>query len=107
MPMSTSTVNLKIKVTPKKGEMAILCSRTSAANKGIIVATCPIDANYTGDVLGIVHNISNQIITYSAGESFCQVVMIPINNFIENTNEKVLIKKSGVRGDGNLGSTGG
>lgn len=101
MPLSTQTVNLKIHVTPKENEMGFLCARTSAANKGLSVAMCPIDPNYSGDVMAIVHNVSNKIITYEAGEGFAQVVMVP---FINNT--LVPCRKSGKRGSGNLGSTG-
>lgn len=103
MPMSSQSFGLKINITPKEGEMAILCSRTSAALKGLIVATCPIDPNYTGEVIAIVHNVSNSIINYKKGEAFCQVVTIP---FKEQNIDGVVIKKEGKRTDGKLGSTG-
>jgi dUTPase len=101
MPMSTESINLNIKVTPEEGHMGILCARTSAAAKGLCVAMCPIDPNYTGQVTAIVHNVSNKIIRYSAGESFCQVVMMPIDYSITAD-----VKKKGKRSDGKLGSTG-
>lgn len=101
MPLSTTTVDLDVKITPSEGRMAILCARTSAANKGLVVATCPIDANYCGTVTAIVHNVSNEIVTYNKGEAFCQAVMLPIFNSI---NAKV--KKKGKRSTGKLGSTG-
>ncbi len=104
LPMSTLSIDLNVKVIPKEGEMGVLCARTSAAAKGICVAMCPIDANYTGNVTAIVHNVSNQILTYQQGESFCQVVMIPINKFNETAN--FMIKKLGKRSEGKLGSTG-
>lgn len=102
MPMSTCTFDLEVSVTPKEGEMAVLCSRTSAAAKGLIVSMCPIDPNYTGHVMAIVHNVSNDIICYEPGESFCQVVMIPINEH----KVDYFVKKEGKRTDGRLGSTG-
>lgn len=106
MPMSTNCINLHVNIKPNEGEMGILCSRTSAANKGLIVAMCPIDANYTGEVMAIVHNISNSIITYKEGEAFCQVVMLPINKFDEQSDDYyVVTKKEGKRTDGRLGST--
>lgn len=103
MPMSSQSFGLKINVTPKEGEMAILCSRTSAASKGLIVAMCPIDPNYTGEVVAIVHNVSNSIISYKKGEAFCQIVTIP---FGQTNIDGVVIKKEGKRTDGKLGSTG-
>ena len=102
LPMSTMAINLHIQVTPDEGEMAVLCARTSAAARGLCVAMCPIDANYTGDVTAIVHNVSNEIITYKKGEAFCQIVGLPI---VQPVSE-VVIKKEGKRSDGKLGSTG-
>ena len=99
LPMSTTTVNLKVHITPEEGTMSFLCARTSAANKGLSVATCPIDANYTGEVLAIVHNTSNNIIKYKAGESFCQYVTCKINV------ADVPCKKEGKRSTSNLGGT--
>lgn len=99
LPMSTTTVNLKVHITPEEGTMSFLCARTSAANKGLSVATCPIDANYTGEVLAIVHNTSNNIIKYKAGESFCQYVTCKINL------ADVPCKKEGKRSTSNLGGT--
>ena len=103
MPMSSQSFGLKINVTPKEGEMAILCSRTSAASKGLIVAMCPFDPNYIGEVVAIVHNVSNSIISYKKGEAFCQIVTIP---FGQTNIDGVVIKKEGKRTDGKLGSTG-
>ena len=101
LPMSTIKVDLNVNVTPKAGEMGVLCARTSAAAKGLCVAMCPIDPNYTGNVTAIVHNVSNQILTYKKGEAFCQVVMMPINYSIDAE-----VKKPGKRSEGKLGSTG-
>lgn len=101
IPLSTNTINLKISITPSKGNFGILCSRTSAANKGLVVATCPIDPDYTGDITAIVHNVSNDIITYKKGESFCQIVLLPYETYAKD----VRVKKTGKRTDGKLGST--
>lgn len=100
MPMSTSTIDLNVQITPKKGQMSFLCARTSAANKGLSVATCPIDPDYTGNVSAIVHNMSNDIITYKRGESFCQYVTCTI--ITDNTSP---CKKSGERTTSKLGGT--
>lgn len=100
LPMSTKTIDLNIQITPYVGEMSFLCARTSAANKGLVVATCPIDPNFTGTVTAIVHNVSNNIITYKAGESFCQYVTTKIV-----TNKDVPVKKEGKRSTSKLGGT--
>ena len=81
--------------------MGLLCARTSAAIKGLTVAMCPIDPNYTGEVIAIVSNVSNEIITYDKGESFCQLIEVPFVN-----HEEFPVRKQGKRSDGKLGSTG-
>jgi len=100
MPVSTTSFELNIQITPKEGEMALLCSRTSAASKGLVVAMCPIDPNFVGNCTAIVHNISNQIISYKKGESFCQYVMVKMI-----PQYGVGIKKEGTRSTSKLGGT--
>ncbi len=105
MPHSTCNFDLNVKYTPKIGAMAIIAPRSSAAIQGINISTCPIDANYTGTITAIVNNISNQIIKYNKGESFCQI--IPIKLASEGyCDEEITIKKEGIRTDEKLGSTG-
>ena len=102
MPMSTTKFDLGVQVTPSENEMSFLCSRTSAAAKGLIVAMCPIDPNFNGTVTAIVHNLSNDIIEYKKGEAFCQVVTTPIKHIVKDA----YVKKEGKRSSGKLGSTG-
>lgn len=102
LPMSTTTVDLEVKYIPKEGEMGLLCARTSAANKGLSVAMCPIDPGYTGNIFAIVHNVSNDIIEYDQGESFAQLIVV---KFEQPDNLDVTIKKQGKRTDSNFGGT--
>lgn len=99
LPMSTTTIDLDVQITPERGQMAFLCARTSAANKGLSVAACPIDPYYTGNVSAIVHNMSNDVITYNKGEAFCQYVMIKI------ITPKAPAKKKGKRTVSKFGGT--
>lgn len=99
---STTIIDLQIKYTPKRGTMAYLCERTSAAEKGLCVAKCPIDADYCGNLTAIVHNLSGVTCFYHKGQSFCQLVVVPI----KYPKLKVKIRKAGKRRDGKLGSTG-
>lgn len=100
MPMSTTTIDLNVNITPEISSAAFLCARTSAAQRGIQVAACPIDPFYTGNVSAIVTNISNDIITYKKGEAFCQYVQFEII-----VNDNVLTKKAGRRTDSKFGGT--
>lgn len=101
-PQRTTVIDLKCHVKVEEGEMAYLCARTSAAKEGLCVAMCPIDANYTGSIHAIVHNIGYDTAQYKIGESFCQIIFVPINKGSLNP----IIKKEGRRGDNNFGSTG-
>ena len=78
----------------------IIAPRSSAAQKGIFIANCPIDSDYCGDVHAIVYNVSDKHIYYEAGESFCQLVIYKVIY-----DESVKERKNGVRGDGAFGST--
>lgn len=101
LPHKTTVVDLELSVNVEKGKMAYLCSRTSAASKGLIVASCPIDTGYKGTIHAIVHNVSNNVVYYSKGQSFCQIIYVPCESF-----ESYEIRESTERIDGNRGSTG-
>lgn len=99
-PHSTTVVDLKIKAHIPVREAGFLFARTSAAKRGLIVAPCPIDPNYSGSVSAVVHNVSDSLVTYGVGEAFCQIVVL---QFTPVKAGKV--KKEGVRTDGAFGST--
>ena len=101
LPMSTTVVNTGLRYTPEIGKMGMLCARTSAAKKGLSVAMCPIDTDYEGDIYAIVHNVSNDIIEYDVGQSFCQFVIVPIQ-YYDNVYR---LKKKGRRDTSNFGGT--
>lgn len=100
LPLSTTVVQLEAKYTPNENEMGFLCARTSAAAKGLNVAMCPIDPHYDGNIVAIVHNVSNDIVSYAAGESFCQLVLVPMICI-----KSVEVKKPGKRSDSRMGGT--
>lgn len=102
-PMCTQVFELDLQVDIPEGFMGMLIARTSAAIKGLNVAMCPIDPHYNGKVNAIVHNISHDTITYKKGESFCQLVIVPVTIMHGLT---VGVRKSGKRTDGKMGSTG-
>ena len=102
-PMCTQILELDLQVDIPEGFMGMLIARTSAAIKGLNVAMCPIDPHYNGKVNAIVHNISHDTIVYKKGESFCQLVIVPM---LVLTEPPIAIRKSGTRNDGKFGSTG-
>lgn len=100
-PGQTKVVDLEVIATPEEGTMYMLFPRTSAAAKGLYVAPCPIDANYTGNIHAIVTNLGTDAITYEVGEAFCQIVSV----MLAPTNFEWKPKKQGKRSIGNFGST--
>ena len=95
-----TVVNLKCAVIPKVDTCVILTPRSSAAKKGLFIATCPVDADYCGDIHAIVFNASDSDVIYNKGESFCQYVTFNIV-----TDTLTVPKKTGRRSAGAFGST--
>lgn len=100
-PLSTTIVPLNCKVIIPHDCLGTLCARTSAAAKGLNIAMCPIDPDYDGKLMAIVHNISNKQVKYSKGQSFCQVMVMKAVII-----KGVPVRHNGVRKDERLGSTG-
>lgn len=101
LPLSTQMVEFDLKYNPKRGTMGMIVARTSAANKGLCVAMCPIDPGYTGNIRAIVHNVSNDVIMYEEGTSFCQLITVPF----QDSFDSYPIKCGGERGDSTLGGS--
>lgn len=100
LPHSTIVVNLNVRVDVEADTLAYVCSRTSAAAKGLIVACSPIDPGYKGAIHAIIHNVSNDVITYVKGQSFCQLV------HVVSANRNCEFRLEGSREDKGIGSTG-
>lgn len=78
----------------------IIAPRSSAAQKGLLIANCPIDSDYCGDVHAIVYNASDEPIFYPAKNSFCQLVIYKVVY-----DDSVKERKNGLRSNGAFGST--
>ena len=95
------TVGLKTTVSIATDSFGLVCPRSSAASKGLFIATCPIDPDYNGEIHAVVYNCSNEDVVYKAGEAFCQIVVV-----ISKSNPfNVVPKKGGRRTNGAFGST--
>ena len=80
MPHKTTVVSLNLSIDVPIGHMCIICPRSSAAKKGISISTSIIDPGYLGNIHAIVHNVSNDILEFKKGESFCQFVIVKVVN---------------------------
>ena len=97
----TTIIELPVKFNPPKGTLAYLVQRTSAAKKGIMVSTSPIDHGYEGNLFAICVNTTPYDVSFKIGESFCQLVTYPTTNA-----PKCIVKNPGTkRGTGAFGSS--
>lgn len=101
-PHSVTTINLGVKLTPKRNTMLIIAPRSSYARQGLILCNCPVDADYDGEIHAIVYNSSNEEIICKENTSFCQIMNVKIK-----TIKNVEIRKKGKRKSNCFGSTGG
>lgn len=102
-PFETKVISIGETIPVYLGECVMLCARTSAAARGIIVNQCPIDPNYTGPIHIIAHNCSKDFVSFPAGTAFAQLYAF----HFEKIHIPVKIKKDGKRGENNFGSSDG
>ena len=100
-PFETKIIDVGTNIQVPQGNAVMMCARTSAAKKGIIVNQCPIDPGYTGNIHIIAHNCSNDNVTFKKGEAFAQLYCFKISKIDVN----VEIKKQGARNANCFGST--
>jgi dUTPase len=97
----TTIIELPVRFNPPMGTLAYLVQRTSAAKKGILVSGSPIDPGYEGKIYAICMNTTPYDVEFKSGESFCQLVVYPMENGpdcpIKNPDKK--------RGTGAFGSS--
>lgn len=100
-PFETKVLDIGLSI-PTYNRMAIMmCSRTSAAKKGIIVNQCPIDPNYEGNAHIIAHNCSDTEVSFPAGVAFAQMYAFDVQRIDVDYD----VKRYGYRCDNNFGST--
>lgn len=99
-PHKTIVVPLGFGIEVPNGHSARLQVRTSIAQKGLSIQGCAIDAGYTGEISMILHNISENEITWNEGDRLGYIEVYPTQYpvFVENLEKG--------RGDGAFGSTG-
>lgn len=100
-PFETKVIPTEISIPSISRRSVMMCARTSAAMRGIIVNQCPIDPNYTGCIHVIAHNCSGDTVTFKAGIAFAQLYAFDV----QELNLDIKIKCNGVRNNNNFGST--
>ncbi len=98
-----SRIKLPAHYTPVAGEAAVVCSRTSTVNAGILAQFGIIDADYTGQISAFVFNASGMNYEYKKGDRLFSV----INLQVAPIRVKHKIENKTIRGKNKIGSTGG
>lgn len=97
----TTIVELEDRFNPPEDTLAYLVQRTSAARKGILVSSSPIDPGYEGPLYAICINTTPFDVEFKPGEGFCQLIVYPFENA-----PVCAVKKPGqARGTGSFGSS--
>lgn len=97
-----TVVQLNVNVNPPKNHLAIVCPRSSLALKGIFIANCPIDTDYTGYIKAIAFNAGDEDVLIQKGERFCQFIVLKCKPNVYRIKPKFRYK----RNDRGWGSSG-
>jgi deoxyuridine 5'-triphosphate nucleotidohydrolase len=109
LPNTSVLIPSGIHITLPKGYCLKLENKSGVSSKKhLVVKACIVDSNYEGEIHINLHNISNKLITISAGEKIIQGIIYKIELPISQecaTLEELYKDKNSVRGTGGFGST--
>ena len=78
-----------------------------AVKRGLVVGACIIDADYQGELIIDIHNISNKIQIIEPGTKIAQGILVEVlYSNLEEHEFNQLYKSKTERGEGRFGSTG-
>jgi dUTP pyrophosphatase len=105
-PEETIKIPTGISISIPTGYEGQVRSRSGCSLDGLIVLNSPgtIDADYTGEIILIVRNISNRAFNIDPGYRIAQLVIAPVVHNVELIEVEKLDETS--RGPKGLGSTG-
>ena len=79
-PLETKTIGLGIGILVPEGFAGMLVPRSSIAEKGLIIQTAIIDPDYTGEILLIITNCSNNVVKIEKNSRVCSLVVYNVLN---------------------------
>lgn len=79
-----------------------------AANKGLIIGACLIDADYRGEIHLNLINTGDESIQIKTGDKIVQFMYLPIirSDYVEITADEFNVAPTTARGTGGFGSSG-
>lgn len=98
-------VKTGVKVAVPRGYKLCVSARSGLAERGLLVANAPgqVDSDYRGEIMLLLRNIGQEIITVVNGERLAQCWLEPV---IRIKPKLVTELPATVRGEGGFGSTG-
>jgi dUTP pyrophosphatase len=103
LPHTTATIPLGIAIEIEVGYAGLIRDKSSIGAKSIKTLGGVIDAGYRGELLAMVHNLSNESYTFSHGHKVAQMIIQKVE-FPEIVEAEELSESK--RGTGGFGSTG-
>jgi dUTP pyrophosphatase len=103
LPHTTATIPLGIAMEIEEGYVGLMWDKSSMGAKSMKTLGGVIDAGYRGEVLAMVHNLSNESYTFLHGHKVAQMVIQKVE-FPEIEEVKEL--SDSLRGENGFGSTG-
>lgn len=104
-PHSTKEVPTGVGFRIPVGWFGLICNRTSWGKDGLLPMGHVVDADYTGEIILIIRNITDAALTIKAHDRIAQMVVMPVFN-----GELRPIAQSDMpatkRGEGRVGSSG-
>ncbi|KAG6476317.1 hypothetical protein ZIOFF_065556 [Zingiber officinale] len=74
-PQGQELLSTGISIKTPEGTYARIAPRSSYAMKGIIIGADVIDSDYRGEVKILVHNFSNDTLSFKTGECIAQIIL--------------------------------
>lgn len=103
MPMITDDMPVEIPTnvchTMKKGEVGMICNRSSNNKRGFTVTPAVVDQDYTGEIFIWLKANRNRVVHVQKGQAVAQLLIM---KYVRDEGEDIVTK---VRGDGSKGST--
>jgi len=104
-PGADAHLSTNVAAEMPKGHFGLVLPRSSTMwRKGLHVSPGVIDAEYRGEIMILVHNMTQRNVVINVGERVAQLLILPLWG---GTMKEVTALTPGSRGDAGFGSTGG
>jgi dUTP pyrophosphatase len=103
-PGETFPVATGIAVEIPVGFVGLCRDRSSMGRKGISVLAGVIDSGYRGEILVVLHNLTQEHFEFEAGSKIAQMLLLPVSTMPTFEVEELGTSERGEKGFGSSGS---